>query len=55
MVDVAVFYGANRSVAEREMQDALQFEKGLDKVNHFNQYICALWSKSGSILIRNII
>lgn len=32
MVDVAVIYGANRSFAEREMRDVLEFETNLAKV-----------------------
>lgn len=32
MIDVAVMFGANRTKAEREMFDALQFEIDLAKV-----------------------
>lgn len=32
MVDVAVIYGANRSFAEREMHDVLEFKTNLAKV-----------------------
>ena len=35
MVDVAVMFGANRSAAERELLDSLNFEIELAKVFYF--------------------
>lgn len=38
MVDVAVIFGANRSAAEHELLDSLNFEIELAKVFYFHFY-----------------
>lgn len=34
MIDAAVIFGANKTMAEREMYDVLRFEMELAKVHH---------------------